>query len=75
MVILALRVLSHFKDEGVKPAGDPANRTLLFRDFQTLVKIERMRKYFLRFFERDSAPGLALNRLLLRTSKSNRILV
>src|SRR5437660_5428254 len=59
MVVLAVRVFSHLKDKGIEPGSNPTNRTLLFRNVQTLIEIERMREDLLRLFKSDSSPGVA----------------
>ena len=54
MVILTLAVFPYFKNNSIELPSNPPNRTLLLRNFETLIEIERVRKYFLRFFESDS---------------------
>src|SRR5215467_3310013 len=51
VVILTLIVFSHLKNESVKAARNPSNRTLLLRSFKTMIEIKRVRKYLLGFFE------------------------
>ena len=57
MVVLSLRILSHFKDDGVKPVSNPPNGTVLLRPVRTLIQIIWVREDLLRLFEADSTPG------------------
>jgi len=57
VVVLSLRILSHFKDDGVKPVSNPPDGTVLLRPVRTLIQVIWVREDLLRRFEANSTPG------------------
>jgi hypothetical protein len=55
MIEFALFVLAHFKDEGVEPHINPADRSMLFRQVGTVVLVVGTGEELPRFFESDPA--------------------
>jgi len=54
MVIPAIAILSHLKNDGVQALAHPADRTVLFGQILALVKVVGLREDFPHFLETDA---------------------
>jgi hypothetical protein len=73
VVIFSALFFSHLKNDGVQALSHPADGPVLLGAIRALVEVVRVGKDLLRLFESDTSFRFVLNRLLLRSSKRNRM--
>src|SRR5437764_7945216 len=55
VIVFSIFITSHFKDNRIESAADPANRAILLWNLGALVKVIGMAKYLLGFLKTNSA--------------------
>lgn len=75
MEVLTRLVLTHLEDHRVQAPSGPADGPVLLGQIGAPIEIVGVREDLLCLLKTESAPWVALSRLLFRPSKRNRISV